>query len=153
MKTLFDKETNDNIVSRIERLNPYLKARWGKMNTTKMLAHLDLSFQANFGEIRLKKDLLLGTILKPLSKHILLGKKPFWKNMPTDKKLLPKVPVDFLEEKQKVIAMIKMYVTVGPEIISKNPHNILGKITPQESAFISYKHVDHHLRQFGIEET
>lgn len=71
MKTLFDKTVNDSIISRIERLNPDLKARWGKMNTTKMLAHLDLSFQANFGKIRLKKDLLLGTILKPLSKHIL----------------------------------------------------------------------------------
>lgn len=70
--------------------------------------------------------------------------------MPTDKKLLPKAPAGFFEEQQRVIAMIKMYVTIGPEIISKNPHNILGKITPEQSAFISYKHVDHHLRQFGI---
>ncbi len=150
MKTLFDKMTNDNIISRIEKLKPASKAQWGKMNAAKMLAHLDLSFQANFGEIVLNRDLLLSTVLKPLSKRILLGEKPFWKNMPTDKKLIPKEPLDFFAEQQKVIEMIKKYVTSGPEIISKNPHNILGKITPEQSASISYKHVDHHLRQFGI---
>jgi hypothetical protein len=46
--------------------------------------------------------------------------------------------------------MVKRYTAIGPEIISKNPHNILGKITPEQSAFISYKHIDHHLRQFGV---
>ncbi|HET7116183.1 MAG TPA: DUF1569 domain-containing protein [Hanamia sp.] len=151
MNTLFDKTTNYIIISRIEKLRPSSKARWGKMNVTKMLAHLDLSFQANFGEIVLKRDILLSTIFKPVARRILLGKKPFWKNMPTDKKLLPQEPVDFFEEQQKVIEMIKKYVTHGPEIISKNPHNILGKITAEQSAFISYKHVDHHLRQFGVE--
>lgn len=150
MKTLFDKTTNDIIISRIEKLKPSSKARWGKMDAAKMLAHLDLSFQANFGEIVLKRDLLLSTILKPVSRKILLGEKPFWKNMPTDKKLIPKKPVDFFAEQERVIDVIKKYIIFGPEIISKNPHNILGKITPEQSAFISYKHLDHHLRQFGI---
>jgi hypothetical protein len=151
MKTLFNKEVNDGIITRIEKVNPSLKAKWGKMNAAKMLAHLRLSFEANFGEIVLNRDLVLSTVLRPLAKRILLGNRPFWKNMPTDKKLIPKDPVDFFEEQQKVIEMIKKYITVGPDIISKNPHNILGKITPEQSAFISYKHVDHHLRQFGIE--
>ena len=152
MKTLFDKTINDIIINRIEKLKPSSKAQWGKMDAAKMLAHLDLSFQANFGEIVLKRDLLLSTIFKPVARKILLGKKPFLKNMPTDKKLLPTEPVDFFAEQQKVVAMIKRYVTIGPEIISKNKHNILGKITPEQSAFISYKHLDHHLRQFGINE-
>lgn len=152
MKTLFDKMTNDIIISRMEKLKPSSKAEWGNMDAAKMLAHLDLSFQANFGEIVLKRDLLLSSIFKPLARKILLGEKPFWKNMPTDKKLIPKEPIDFYTEQQKVIEMIRKYVTSGPEIISKNKHNILGKITPEQSAFISYKHLDHHLRQFGINE-
>src|SRR5580765_7696098 len=129
MKTLFDKQTNDIVIGRIEKLKPASKAQWGKMTASKMLAHLDLSFQANFGEIVLKRDLLLSTIFKPVARKILLGEKPFWKNMPTDKKLIPKEPIDFFAEQQKVIEMIKKYVIIGPEIISKNPHNILGKIT------------------------
>lgn len=150
MKTLFDNSINVEIISRIEKLSPSSKAQWGKMKVEQMLAHLCLSFQANFGIIQLKRDLLLSTVFKPIARRILLGEKPFKKNMPTDKKVLPKGQVDFSEEKQKVIEMIKKYAIQGPEIISKNPHNILGKITPQQSAFISYKHVDHHLRQFGV---
>jgi Protein of unknown function (DUF1569) len=152
MKTLFDRTTNDIIISRIQKLTPSSKAKWGKMDAAKMLAHLDLSFRANFGEMILNRDLLLSTIFKPIARKILLGKKPFLKNMPTDKKLIPKGPVDFFTEQQKVIEMIRKYATSGPEIISKNPHNILGNITPEQSAFISYKHLDHHLRQFGINE-
>jgi hypothetical protein len=43
-----------------------------------------------------------------------------------------------------------MYLEKGPSGLSKKLHNILGKLTPEESAFISYKHLDHHLRQFGV---
>jgi hypothetical protein len=150
MKTLFNKSANDEIISRIEKLTPAAKRRWGKMNVAQMLGHLDLSFQVNFGIIQLKRDLLLSTVFKPIARRVLLGEKPFRKNMPTDKKVIPKGPVDFFAEKEKVIEMIKKYATNGPSIISNNPHNILGKITPEQSAFISYKHVDHHLRQFGV---
>lgn len=150
MKTLFDKSTNAEIIRRIEKLTPASKGQWGKMKVEQMLAHLGLSFQVNFGAIQLKRDLLLSTVFKPIARRILLGEKPFKKNMPTDKKVLPKGPVDFSEEKQKVIEMIKTYVEKGPGILSKNPHNILGKIAPEQSALISYKHVDHHLRQFGV---
>ena len=150
MKTLLDRQVNDSIVIRIQKLNPSIEPHWGKMNVARMLAHLHLSFQVNLGEIVLKRDLLLSTILRPVAKNILLGEKPFRKNLPTDKKLLPTEPVDFFDEQRKVIEIIKRYVSIGPGIITKNPHNILGKITPEQSAFISYKHVDHHLRQFGI---
>ena len=67
-----------------------------------------------------------------------------------DKKLLAKGITDFFEEKQKVENRVKMYLEKGKEGLSKNPHNILGEITPEESAFISYKHLDHHLRQFDV---
>ena len=149
MKTLFDRSTNDEIIERLHTLTPQATNRWGKMNVSQMLGHLDLSFQANFGIIKLNRDLLLSTIFKPVAKRILLGGKPFPKNMPTDKKLLPKQPLDFFDEQKKVLAMIAKYATEGPAIICSNPHNILGKISPEQSAFISYKHVDHHLRQFG----
>ena len=150
MKTLFDNAANAEIISRIEKLTPSSERQWGKMKVEQMLAHLALSFRVNFGEILLDKNIILSTFFRGVARNMLLGEKPYRKNLPTDKKVLPKGPVDFVEEKQKVMEMIKMYTALGPGIISKNPHNILGKITPEQSAFISYKHVDHHLRQFGV---
>ena len=149
MTTLFNPVTNAEIVSRIQKLTPSSKPKWGKMKVEQMLAHLYLSLQVNFGEIELKRG-LLGIFFRGISRRILLGKKPFPKHLPTDKKLLAKEVSDFSSEKHKIEGMVKMYLERGPQGLSKNPHNILGKITPEESAFISYKHLDHHLRQFGV---
>lgn len=149
MRTLFDLAANEEILHRIGKLSPSSKRQWGKMTVEQMLAHLNLSLQVNFGKIELKRS-LLGVFFRGISKRILLGEKPFPKNLPTDKKLLCKHPADFSTEKKMVQTMVRMYVEKGPEALSKNRHNILGKITPQEAAFISYKHLDHHLRQFGV---
>jgi len=147
--TLFDPGTNAEIVSRIQKLTPSSKPLWGKLKVEQMLAHLYLSLQVNFGEIELKRG-FLGIFFKGISRRILLGEKPFPKHLPTDKKLLATETSSFLAEKQKVEERIKMYIELGPKGLSQKPHNILGKITPEESAFISYKHLDHHLRQFGV---
>ena len=147
--TLFDPVINAEILDRIGKLNPSLKPRWGKMKVEQMLAHLYLALQVNFGKIELKRG-LLGIFFRGISRRILLGEKPFPKHLPTDKKLLAKEVSGFLAEKQKVENTVKMYIEKGPEGLSKNPHNILGKISPEESAYISYKHLDHHLRQFGV---
>jgi hypothetical protein len=149
MATLFDPDSNDEILNRIQKLSPSSKPGWGKFNVVQMLAHLNLSMQANFGEIELKRS-LIGIFFPGISRRILLGKKPFPKHLPTDKKLLSKQVSSFSDEKQKLENKIKMYIQQGPGILSEKPHNILGKITPEESAFISYKHLDHHLRQFGV---
>ena len=149
MTTLFDPVTNAEIVSRLQKLTHSSKAKWGKMKVEQMLAHLYLSLQVNFGEIELKRG-LLGIFFRGISRRILLGAKPFPKHLPTDKKLLAKEVSDFSSEQKKIEDMVKMYIEKGPQGLSIKPHNILGKITPEESAFISYKHLDHHLRQFGV---
>lgn len=149
MTTLFDPEINSEIFTRIEKLNHSSKALWGKLTVEQMLAHLNLSFKVNFGEIELKRS-LMGVFFRGISRRILLGEKPFPKHLPTDKKTLAKGALDFSDEKQKLENKVRMYIQKGPAVLSKNPHNILGKITPQESSFISYKHLDHHLRQFGV---
>ena len=149
MKTLFDTSINEEIIGRIRKLTPASKPKWGKLKVEQMLAHLDLSLSVNFGDIELKRG-ILGKFFKRIAHRILLGEKPFPKYLPTDKKLLAKGETDFFEEKQKVVNRVKMYVEKGTEGISKNAHNILGQITAEESAFISYKHMDHHLRQFDV---
>lgn len=149
MKTLFDSIVYSEILNRIEKLNPSLKPKWGKMTVSQMLAHLDLSLRVNFDEIELKKG-LLGKYFSGISRWLLLGEKPFPKYLPADRKVLVKEASDFLTEKTKVINSIQKYLKKGPNGISRKPHYILGKITHEESAFLTYKHLDHHLRQFGV---
>jgi hypothetical protein len=149
MTTLFDAAVNTEILTRIEKLSPELKAKWGKMSVEQMLAHVNLTLQVNWGYLELK-PVLMAKFFRGISRRILLGKKPFPKHLPADNKTLAKTLPDFATEKLRVEDAIKMYIEKGPAGLSKNPHNLLGKITPEESAFISYKHLDHHLRQFGV---
>lgn len=149
MKSLFDKNTNDEIIDRIEKLTPTLKPLWGKLEVEQMLAHLNLSLQVNFGQIELKSG-FLSLFFRGIARSILLGHKPFPKHLPAPKKILSSGKSDFMTEKQNLMSLLKIYIENGPTGLSKNPHNILGKITPEESSFISYKHLDHHLRQFGV---
>ena len=149
MTTLFDPAINKEILNRIEKLHPSLQPKWGKLNIAQMLAHLNLSLQVNWGTLELKPG-LMAIFFRGISRRILLVEKPFPKNLPADKKTLAKYVPDFFSEKLMVENAIKMYLEKGPAGLSKNPHNILGKITPEQSAFISYKHLDHHLRQFGV---
>ena len=149
MTNLFDPAINEEILHRIEKLHPSLQPKWGKLNMEQMLAHLNLSLQVNWGNLELK-PVLMAVLFRGISRRILLGKKPLPKKLPADKKTLAKYVPDFYSEKLQVENAVRMYIEKGPEGLSRNPHNLLGKITPEESAFISYKHLDHHLRQFGV---
>src|SRR4026208_2367261 len=101
MATLFDPDSNEEILNRIQKLSTSSKPGWGKFNVVQMLAHLNLSMQVNFGEIELKRS-LIGIFFPGISRRILLGEKAFPKHLPTDKKLLSKQVSSFLAEKQKL---------------------------------------------------
>lgn len=149
MKNLFDPTINAEIIERIDKLNASTSSKWGKMDVAQMLAHLDLSLRVNLDEIELKKG-LLGIFFSGISRRILLGEKPYPKYLPADSKVIAKDVSDFMTEKLKVKTSIVKYTTKGSRGISKKPHYILGKITNEESALLTYKHLDHHLRQFGV---
>ena len=151
MKTLFDKEINDDVCRRIGLLKPDSKARWGRMTVTRMLRHLNLSFDANFGSIQLDRDYFLSSFfIKPFARHILLGKGRYWRYMPAHRKTIYKGAINFYDEQSALVDKIKRYAVEGAGILAKTPHYILGVLTAEQSAYNSYKHVDHHLRQFGV---
>jgi transposase InsO family protein len=46
--------------------------------------------------------------------------------------------------------MIDCFADAGPKGCTAHPHSLFGRLTPEEWATLMYKHVDHHLRQFGV---
>jgi Protein of unknown function (DUF1569) len=41
-------------------------------------------------------------------------------------------------------------LAAGPEACTKHPHSFFGPLTPVEWAALTYRHLDHHLRQFQV---
>jgi hypothetical protein len=57
---------------------------------------------------------------------------------------------DLGKERERLLGLIDKFAAGGAAGCTKNPHSFFGKMTPEEWAILMYKHLDHHLRQFGV---
>jgi uncharacterized protein DUF1569 len=150
MKTLFDKATRDELIARINLLNENSKAQWGKMNIYQMLRHCTLYDEWTLGKRNPEyKQVFIGRLFgKAALKSFIGGEKPIKRNMGTLSHLIVTEPGgDVTAEKSKWIALIKDYENFSnPGFI----HTFFGKLSKEQIGRLGYKHVDHHLRQFGV---
>ena len=150
MKSLFNKTDNQDIINRINNLKPESQAKWGKMNVSQMLAHCQVPLQVAYGELKLKRGLisiLLGSIIK---KKLTKDEQPFSRNLPTDKAFIIANKKEFEQEQKKLLELTKKFEQIGPAGITKESHPFFGTMTPKEWDIIQWKHLDHHLNQFGV---
>lgn len=149
MKSLFNQKDVSEILERIGKLAPNSQRQWGKMNVSQMLAHCNVSMETAMG-VNFIKRVFIGRIIGTLMKSKVLSEKPFGRNSPTDKSYIFPADLEFEAEKSKAIASIKKFHEGGPSKCTTHPHPFFGKFTPEEWAVFEWKHLDHHLRQFGV---
>jgi hypothetical protein len=149
MKNLFQPDAVDEVISRIERLQPTTQHQWGKMEVAQMMAHCSAALDMASGRLILPR-LFIGRILGPFVRPIYTNDKPFSRNSPTDKKLVIADLRNFSQEQQQLKLRIRQFHQGGEAQCTKHPHPFFGGLTPQEWATGMYKHLDHHLRQFGV---
>jgi hypothetical protein len=147
MKTIFDKETRDGLISRINLLDENSKPEWGKMNVYQMLKHCTLSEEMYLG-IKTYKRAFIGRLFgKVALKSMLKDDSPLAKNNPT----VPQCKVteqsgDVAAQKKQWIELVEEY---GRTTRTDFEHTFFGKMTREQMGQLAYKHVDHHLRQFS----
>ena len=146
VKNLFDPAVKQDIINRINKLTPDSKALWGKMNMGQMLAHCQMPIGVADGTHKLKRT-LFGKLVGPLVKSMLYNEKPFKRSLPTDKSFLMTDPKDFEKEKQKLLAMVSNFTEAN---IVNETHTFFGKLTKEQWSNGTWKHLDHHLQQFGV---
>lgn len=145
---LFEEKSIEEVIERTNKLNPNSPAQWGKMSVDKMLAHCAETFEVALGHKKVKRGFLSYTI-GPLVKFIFTNKSPFAKSAPTAKEFIITDEKDFNKEQERLIKLINEFYQGGPEKVTKNAHAFFGKLSPAQWARGMYKHMDHHLRQFG----
>lgn len=146
--TLFESGATQEILLRLNRLQSSAKPLWGKMSAAQMMAHCIVPIQTFFGEIKAKRG-LAGILFGRMAKKKLVADKPWPQNLPTTPQFLIQDEKEFEREKEKLISYINRFATDGYTIISST-HPFFGKLSSQEWAVLGYKHLDHHLRQFGV---
>lgn len=149
IKTIFDKNTFDETLARIEKLTPQTKQLWGKMNVSQMFAHCNAVLQIAVGDKKTTQS-FLGWLISPLVKDMALNEKPIAKNGITLSDFKMTNEKDFTDEKQKLIEFITRLNQGGESFVKGNVHPFFGKFKPNEWGISTWKHLDHHLQQFGV---
>lgn len=149
VKSLFDPKENDEIVNRINKVTANKKPLWGKMNAGQMLQHCQIPLKVAFGEMKLKRG-LIGFLFGGIAKKQLLKEEPFKPNLPTAPEFIVKNDPAFDEAKTKLIELVKKFSSGGPSKLTQDPHPFFGKLNTEEWDKLQWKHLDHHLRQFGV---
>jgi len=149
MKNLFQPETIDEIVSRIDKLQPASARQWGKMDLAQMMAHCSATLDMASGRMN-RPRVFIGRLIGPFVKSIFTNEKPFSKNSPTDEKLVIADQRDFAREQDQLKLKLRQFHQGGEAQCTRHPHPFFGTLTPQQWSRGMYKHLDHHLRQFGV---
>jgi hypothetical protein len=90
---------------------------------------------------------ILGTIVKPM---IFKDDAPMRPNSPTSKDLVVQDDRDLPTERERLRGLIDRFAAAGAAGCTTHPHSFFGRLKPEEWAALMYKHLDHHLRQFGV---
>jgi hypothetical protein len=149
MKNLFEPDTANDILSRINKLQPSARQLWGKMNVSQMLAHCQAPLQVALGDKKIKQS-IVGVLFGGIAKRQLLKPGEFKKNLPTDPSFLVKDERNFDEAKNKLVSLIRQFNSADPRIIASKRHPFFGRMTEEEWGILQWKHLDHHLKQFGV---
>ena len=146
MKTVLDKATREELISRINSLNENNKAEWGKMNAYQMLKHCAIAEESYLGKKKYKRTFLGRLIGKKVLKNILKDETPMMRNAKTSDAFIVTDNGDIETEKKKWIALLNEYENFSTGSIE---HWFFGPMTQEQIGYFSYKHADHHLRQFN----
>jgi hypothetical protein len=150
MKNLFDPSAVIEIKTRLGALRPDSQRQWGLMGPAQAMAHCSGGLEIAVGELnppRVMIGRLIGRIIKPLA---LGDDKPLRRNSPTAKVLIVNDQRDLDTERARLASLIDRFTAGGALACTKHPHAFFGPLTPDEWAVLNYKHLDHHLRQFGV---
>ena len=147
MKTTLDKATRDELISRINNLNEGSQAQWGKMNVSQMLRHCTAWEELVSGRQKFKRAFVGRIFGKMALRSVLKDEAPLRRNTPTAPEF--KVTTDGGDVKAEKEKWISMLQDPGQFSYDSIMHPFFGKMTLEQVGYMAYKHIDHHLRQFG----
>lgn len=147
MKTLFDERLRSAMLARIERVTTESRPQWGKMNAEQMLAHLSEALRMAVGELPAKSK-KLPLRFSPL-RELIIYVLPWPKGAPTAPELLPSDSRSVETSKSELRRLLAEFG--GRATRDDWPeHPAFGRLGRRGWGRLAWRHLDHHLRQFGV---
>jgi hypothetical protein len=145
---IYDAATNEALLKRINALNPSSQRLWGKMSVAQVLKHLIVPYQDIIDDKH--QHSRMRWLGKLFFKPIMTNEKPYKKNSPTAKQFIITNEPDFETTRKELTEKMQEVHSRGANYFEGKEHLFIGKLTAKEWSNMLYKHLDHHLRQFGV---
>lgn len=150
MKNVFDKSVTDELIKRTNALSTESQPNWGIMNVAQMLAHCNVTYEMVYEDIHPKPNAFVKFMLKLFVKSQVVGDKPYKKNSRTAPQFVMKGDKDFEKEKERLIAYLNKTQQLGKQHFEGKQSHSFGSLSSDEWNVMFYKHLNHHLNQFGV---
>ena len=147
MGSILKDSDRSAIVNRLQSLSASSAGQWGSMDVAAMLQHLRLSAEMALGELTMPSSNKRAFQVFPL-KHLILYVLPFPKGAPTAPALKPGLETPLEQERTALLSLLER-IASGPDEGAGPSHPLFGPLTWRQWGVLTYKHADHHLRQFG----
>ena len=150
LPNIFSKEVANAVIGRINQLTPETQPKWGKMTVDQMLAHCSVTYEMVYDDKHPKPNPFMHIILKTIVKNYVTGQKPYKHSTKTAPAFLITERKNFEEEKARLIAYIEKTEDLGEDYFDGKESLSFGKLTKDQWNTMFYKHLNHHLSQFGV---
>jgi hypothetical protein len=138
------------IIGRINSLSANTQPNWGKMSVAQMLAHCCVTYEMVFEDKYPKPNFFVGFMLKTFLKSTVVSEKPYSQNGGTAPQFVIKETKDFEVEKARLIGFIEKTQQLGENHFDGKESHSFGNLSKTEWNNMFYKHLNHHLTQFGV---
>jgi len=119
------------------------------MSVNTMLAHYNVAYELVYDNKHPKTNVLMKFIIKLVAKDLVVNEKPYKKSSMTSPAFIIKDERGFEKEKMRLIDYITKTQQLGESYFDKKESHSFGILTKVEWNNMFYKHIDHHLNQFG----
>ena len=146
-RSLADAGTRAEVVERLGSLSVDSSGRWGSLTVGRMVCHLGDVYEAQYANAGRALPGKLPFRAFPL-KHLALYVLPFPRGVRVPRQLFRTEPGQLAED----VARVQRLTAEYPDRAGGNGwpgHPYFGPLTAAEWGVFNYKHLDHHLRQFG----
>jgi hypothetical protein len=147
MPSVWDAPIRADLMRRLQALTPGHTARWGKFSAAAMVAHLNDATRMALGELDVPAKAPPFLRYAPV-RYLLIHVLPMPKSAPTAPQLLARSAEADLSREQQAFAVL--FDRLGGATTLAPTHPAFGTMTRRDWGVLCHKHIDHHLRQFGV---
>lgn len=146
MKSFFEDGVYQEVRNRLDHINEDTQSQWGKMNAAQMMYHclIPLNIILQRKDYGVRPNWLINLLFK----KSLFSDKLWQKNLPTARAFRIDDDRDFNNEKRILLELLNQ-LNAQRMKSDWHAHPVFGKLTKDEWGKLQYKHLDHHIRQFG----